>query len=270
KFSNLLYQKKSAIIRKNIIYKKERDKMIVKTEEELTALKDIGYICALVRDKMQAATKPDITTKELDDIAKAWSEEHDAISAPIHDENVAGQTRRSVNEEVAHGIPGKRKIREGDLVNIDVSALKNGYYADTGISFVVGEADNPLKQKVCDVALEAFEQAMTKVRPGAKLSQIGKAVHATARKNDMKVIKNLTGHGVRQSLHEAPSHVLNYYDPKDKTLLKEGTVIAVEPFISTNATFVTEGKNDWAFETQDKSFVAQIEHTVIVTKEGPV
>src|SRR5699024_10279253 len=197
-------------------------------------------------------------------------EAHGAISAPIHDENFPGQTCISVNEEVAHGIPGKRKIREGDIVNIDVSALKDGYYADTGILFVVGEAHNPLKHEVCDVALEAFDAAMTKIKPGAKLSQIGKADHATARKNDLTVIKNLTGHGVGQSLHESPSHVMNYYDPKDKTLLKEGTVIAVEPFISSKATIVTEGKNEWAFETQDKSFVAQIEHTVIVTKEGPV
>ncbi|PTH29877.1 type I methionyl aminopeptidase [Staphylococcus arlettae] len=244
--------------------------MIVKTNEELQALKDIGYICALIRDKMQEATVPGITTKELDDIAKELFEQHGALSAPIHDENFPGQTCISVNEEVAHGIPGKRVIREGDLVNIDVSALKNGYYADTGISFVVGEADNPMKQKVCDVALEAFDAAMTKVKPGTKLSQIGKAVHATARKNDVTVIKNLTGHGIGQSLHEAPSHVMNYYDPKDKTLLKEGTVIAVEPFISSNATFVTEGKNEWAFETKDKSYVAQIEHTVIVTKDGPL
>ncbi|UXU50793.1 type I methionyl aminopeptidase [Staphylococcus arlettae] len=244
--------------------------MIVKTNEELQALKDIGYICALIRDKMQEATVPGITTKELDDIAKELFEQHGALSAPIHDENFPGQTCISVNEEVAHGIPGKRVIREGDLVNIDVSALKNGYYADTGISFVVGEADNPMKQKVCDVALEAFDAAMTKVKPGTKLSQIGKAVHATARKNDVTVIKNLTGHGVGQSLHEAPSHVMNYYDPKDKTLLKEGTVIAVEPFISSNATFVTEGKNEWAFETKNKSYVAQIEHTVIVTKDGPL
>ncbi|WP_259339074.1 type I methionyl aminopeptidase [Staphylococcus arlettae] len=233
-------------------------------------MKEIEYICDLRRDKMQEATVPGITTKELDDIAKELFEQHGALSAPIHDENFPGQTCISVNEEVAHGIPGKRVIREGDLVNIDVSALKNGYYADTGISFVVGEADNPMKQKVCDVALEAFDAAMTKVKPGTKLSQIGKAVHATARKNDVTVIKNLTGHGVGQSLHEAPSHVMNYYDPKDKTLLKEGTVIAVEPFISSNATFVTEGKNEWAFETKDKSYVAQIEHTVIVTKDGPL
>lgn len=244
--------------------------MIVKTEEELNALKEIGQICAQVRDDMRAATKPGITTKELDDIAKETFEATGAISAPIHDENFPGQTCISVNEEVAHGIPGKRVIKEGDLVNIDVSALKNGYYADTGISFVVGETDEDMKQKVCDVAEAAFEAAMTKIKPGGKLSQIGKAVHATARKNDLKVIKNLTGHGVGQSLHEAPAHIMNYFDPQEKTLLKEGMVLAVEPFISSNATFVTEGKNEWAFETKDKSYVAQIEHTVIVTKDGPL
>ena len=244
--------------------------MIIKTEEQLQKMKEIGFICATIRDEMVKKAVPGVSTKELDNIAKELFEEHGAISAPIHDEKFPGQTCISVNEEVAHGIPGKRIIREGDLVNIDVSALKNGYYADTGISFVVGEADNPLKQKVCDVALEAFDAAMAKVKPGTKLSNIGKAVHATARKNDLTVIKNLTGHGVGQSLHEAPSHVMNYYDPKDKTLLKEGVVIAVEPFISSKATFVTEGKNDWAFETKDKSFVAQIEHTVIVTKDGPI
>ena len=95
-------------------------------------------------------------------------------------------------------------------------------------------------------------------------------MHATARQNDLTVIKNLTGHGVGQSLHESPKHVMNYYDPKDKTLLKEGLVIAVEPFISSRATYVTEGKTNGLFETKDKSFVAQIEHTVIVTKDGPV
>ncbi|AVP37507.1 type I methionyl aminopeptidase [Staphylococcus felis] len=244
--------------------------MIVKSEEDVKALKEIGRICAQIRDEMKAATKPGITTKELDQIAKKRFEETGALSAPIHDENFPGQTCISVNEEVAHGIPSKRVIKEGDLVNIDVSALKNGYYADTGISFVVGETNEEIKQKVCDVALEAFEAAMKKIKPGAKLSQIGKAVHATARKNDLKVIKNLTGHGVGQSLHEAPAHIMNYYDPQEKTLLKEGMVLAVEPFISSNATFVTEGKNEWAFETRDKSYVAQIEHTIIVTKDGPM
>ena len=151
-----------------------------------------------------------------------------------------------------------------------MSASKDGFYADTGISFIVGETDIAMKQKVIDVAEMAFNEAMKKVKPGAKLSQIGRAVNATAMKNDLKVIKNLTGHGVGQSLHETPKHILNYYDPNEKMLLKEGMVLAVEPFISSNATLVTDGKDEWAFETKDKSYVAQIEHTVVVTKDGPL
>lgn len=104
----------------------------------------------------------------------------------------------------------------------------------------------------------AFENAIAKVKPGTKLSNIGKAVHNTARQNDLKVIKNLTGHGVGLSLHEAPAHVLNYLDPKDKTLLTEGMVLAIEPFISSNASFVTEGKNEWAFETSDKVLLLKL------------
>lgn len=116
----------------------------------------------------------------------------------------------------------------------------------------------------------AFNEAMKKIKPGAKLSNIGRAVNATARKNGVTVIKNLTGHGIGKSLHEEPQHIMNYYDPMDKVLLKEGMVLAVEPFISSKATIVTDGKDEWAFETKDKSFVAQIEHTIVVTAEGPL
>lgn len=244
--------------------------MIIQNNEELDGLKEIGKICAIIRDELKEATKPGVTTKELDNIAKERFAELEAESAPIAEYDFPGYTCISVNEEVAHGIPGKRVIKEGDLVNIDVSARKNGYYADTGISFVVGNADDPKKKLVVDVAAMAFEEAMKKVKPGAKLSQIGRAVNATARKNGLKVIKNLTGHGVGRSLHDSPQHVMNYYDPLEKQLLKEGMVLAVEPFISSNATIVSDGKNDWAFETKDKSFVAQIEHTIVVTKEGPL
>lgn len=244
--------------------------MIVKTNEELEGLKAIGQIVAQVRDELQAMTKPGITTKELDNRAGELFEQLGAKSAPITEYDFPGYTCISVNEEVAHGIPGSRVINEGDLVNIDVSGCKDGYYADTGISFVVGESDDAMKQKVVDVALMAFEEAMKKVKPGTKLSQIGRAVNATARKNDVTVIKNLTGHGIGKSLHEEPQHVLNYYDPFEKTLLKEGMVLAVEPFISSKATIVGDGKDDWAFETSDNSYVAQIEHTIVVTKEGPL
>ncbi|WP_414048676.1 type I methionyl aminopeptidase [Macrococcus animalis] len=244
--------------------------MIVTSEKDLQGLKEIGRIVAIIRDELKNQAKPGMTTKELDNIAKDLFEQYGAKSAPITEYDFPGYTCISVNEEVAHGIPGTRVINDGDLVNVDVSACKDGYYSDTGISFVVGEVNNPLKQKVVDCAEMAFNEAMTKIKPGAKLSNIGRAVNATARKNGLTVIKNLTGHGIGKSLHEEPKHIMNYYDPMDKTLLKEGMVLAVEPFISSNATIVSDGKDEWAFETKDRSFVAQIEHTLVVTKDGPL
>lgn len=243
--------------------------MIVKTEEELNKLLEIGQICGRVLKETVAHAKVGMSTKELDDFAGKLLEEHGAKSAPISEYDFPGYTCISINEEVAHGIPGPRKLKDGDIVNVDVSAVKDGYYSDTGISFVVGEVDDPLKQKVIDVAEMAFDEAMKKIKPGAKVSQIGRAVFNTARKNGLTVIKNLTGHGVGKSLHDQPQHVMNYYDPTDRTILKEGMVIAVEPFISSKATIVTDGKNDWAFETKDNSYVAQKEHTILVTADGP-
>jgi len=244
--------------------------LIIKTDEEYQGMKEIGQICGRVLKETIQFAKVGMTTKEVDDFAGKKLEEYGAVSAPISEYDFPGYTCISINEEVAHGIPGSRVIESGDIVNIDVSATKNGFYADTGLSFIAGESTNEKKQRVIDVCEMAFEEAMKKVKPGTKVSQIGRAVHNTARKNGLTVIKNLTGHGVGRSLHEDPKHVMNYFDPADKSILREGMVLAIEPFISSNATLVTDGKDDWAFETKDGSFVAQKEHTVLVTKDGPV
>ncbi|MEL3962420.1 type I methionyl aminopeptidase [Lysinibacillus endophyticus] len=243
--------------------------MIVNTSEELEALKKIGRICAEIRDAMKAATKPGVTTKELDEIAGRMFAEKGAISGPKGEYDFPGYTCISVNHEVAHGIPGSRVIEEGDLVNIDVSGSLDGYFADTGISFVVGDGYEA-KEKLCAVAKLAFDRAMTKVKAGSKLNQIGKAVEREARDHGLTVIMNLTGHGVGRSLHEKPDHVLNYYDAWDSTILKDGMVLAVEPFISEKAEHIVESGDGWTFITPDKSLVAQIEHTIVVTKNKPI
>lgn len=243
--------------------------MIVKNNEELEALKKIGRICAEIRDAMKNATKPGVTTKELDEIAGRMFKEAGAISGPKGEYDFPGYTCISVNHEVAHGIPGDKVIQEGDLVNIDVSGSLDGYFADTGISFVVGEGYED-KEKLCKVAKSAFDRAMTKVKAGSKLNQIGKAVEREAKDNKLSVILNLTGHGVGRALHEAPDHVLNYYDAWDTTIMKEGMVLAVEPFISAKAEHIVEAGDGWTFITPDQSLVAQIEHTVVVTKDKPI
>ncbi|MEK4427084.1 type I methionyl aminopeptidase [Solibacillus sp. FSL K6-1523] len=243
--------------------------MIVTTQEEIQAFKKIGRICAEIREAMKLATVPGVTTKELDEIAGRMFAEAGAISGPKGEYDFPGYTCISVNHEVAHGIPGSKKIQEGDIVNIDVSGSLDGYFADTGISFVVGEGYED-KEKLCAVAKSALERAFTKVKAGSKLNQIGKAVEREARDHGLTVIMNLTGHGLGKSLHEAPDHILNYYDAWDTTIMKEGMVLAVEPFISAKAEHIVESGDGWTFVTPDKSLVAQIEHSIIVTKDKPI
>ncbi|MFE8699808.1 type I methionyl aminopeptidase [Cytobacillus sp. FJAT-54145] len=242
--------------------------MIAKTEEDFNGLKEIGKIVASIRDELVLRTIPGITTKELDDIAGELFQIEGAVSAPKGEYDFPGYTCISVNEEVAHGIPGPRVIQEGDLVNIDVSGSKNGYFADTGISFVVGEGEEILT-KLCNVAKKAFEAGLKKAKPGSKKSGIGKVVFQTARENGLTVIKNLTGHGIGRTIHEAPNHIYNYNDTWDDELLKDGMVIAFEPFISTLEEEVFQKEDGWTYATE-KSFVAQLEHTIIITKNGPI
>lgn len=242
--------------------------MIAKTEEDINGLKEIGKICGSIRDELVRRAKPGITTRELDEIAGELFEKAGAVSAPKGEYDFPGYTCISVNEEVAHGIPGKRALKEGDLINIDVSGSKNGYFADTGISVVVGKGDEILT-KICAVAKEAFEEGLKKAKPGSKKSGLGKAVFRTAKQNGLTVIKNLTGHGIGRTIHEAPDHIYNYNEPWDDELLKEGMVIAFEPFISTKDEEVYQLDDGWTYVT-DNSFVAQYEHTLIITKNGPV
>jgi methionyl aminopeptidase len=243
-------------------------KMIAKTEQDFNGLKEIGKIVASIRNELVEKTKPGVTTKELDELAGKLFEKSGAVSAPKGEYDFPGYTCISVNEEVAHGIPGKRVIQEGDLVNIDVSGSKDGYFADTGISFVVGEGDEILT-KICEVAKSAFEAGLKKAKPGAKKSGLGKEVFKTARQNGLTVIKNLTGHGIGRTIHESPDHIYNYHEPWDDELLKDGMVIAFEPFISTQEEEVFQKDDGWTYVTE-KSYVAQYEHTIILTKNGPV
>ncbi|PFV97047.1 type I methionyl aminopeptidase [Bacillus thuringiensis] len=243
--------------------------MIIHTEKDMINLQKIGCIVALARDEMKKQAKAGMTTRELDLIGKQILDEHNAISAPIKEYNFPGVTCISVNEEVAHGIPGSRVLKDGDLINVDVSAVFEGYYADTGISFVLGKDE--VKEKLCQAAVDSFWAAMKNVKVGSKQNQIGYAISKFAGNNGYKVIQNLMGHGIGRNLHEEPKYILNYYDPTDQSILKEGMVIAVEPFISISADYIIQrGDDDWTLVTPDNSFVAQCEHTIIVTHEEPI
>ena len=243
--------------------------MIIKNEQDLEGLKRIGQLVAAIRDELKEQAKPGVTTKQLDEIAGKRFEENGAISGPKGEYDFPGYTCISVNDEVAHGIPGERVLKEGDLVNVDVSGSLDGYYADTGISFVVGKGD-PKLTELCECAERAFYKGLEKIKAGTKQNQIGKAVMKEAERSGYTVIMNLTGHGVGRALHEKPDYILNYHEPWDNDLLKDGMVIAFEPFISMGAEEVMEMEDGWTFKTPDGSLVAQVEHTVVVTKGKPI
>lgn len=243
--------------------------MTIESEKDLNALRKIGEIVAIAREEMLKKIKPGITTAELDAIGESVLSKYGAKSAPRHEYNFPGTTCISINDEVAHGIPGPRVIKHGDMVNVDVSAELNGFFADTGATIVV-EPISPLKSNLCACSQSALHKAIEVLKAGRKINQIGRAIMTEARKSGFTVIKNLCGHGIGRKLHEKPNNILNYYNPSDYRLLNEGLVLAVETFISTGAEHVVQDSDGWTLKTPDKSLVAQFEHTVVVTKGKPI
>ncbi|MDL5377477.1 type I methionyl aminopeptidase [Exiguobacterium mexicanum] len=233
------------------------------------ALREIGRIVALARDEMAKAVEPGMTTKQLDEIGQRILEAEGAASAPITMYEFPGYTCISINEVAAHGIPGELVIQDGDVVNVDVSAVKDGYYADTGRTVIAGTPKSAKHERLVEVSLTSLEAGLSKVKAGVKVNQIGKAIYADARKNGFTVIRNLAGHGLGRTLHGEPETISNYYSREENDILKEGQVIAVETFISTQDEIVYQSEEDgWSLFTPNNSLVSQFEHTVVVTKDG--
>lgn len=243
--------------------------MSITSVEDLENLKKIGSIVARCLEHMAKKLEPGMTTHELDEIGRVFLEFHGARSAPKLVYNFPGTTCISVNHEAAHGVPSRlKKLNAGDLVNIDVSAERYGYFADTGGSFIIPPV-TPLKQKVCDVARETMWKGIAAAVHGQKLNEIGRAMENEARKNGLTVIHNLCSHGVGRALHEEPDQIPGYYDKKDRRLLQEGTVITVEPFVSTGARNVIDSGDGWTL-VNPRHFTAQYEHTIVITRGKPL
>lgn len=243
--------------------------MTVETERDIDGLKRVGSIVAAVLREMLDAIEPGMTTAELDGLGKNLLDRHGARSAPQLQYRFPGATCISVNEEVAHGVPGPRVIEPGDVVNIDVSAELDGYFADTGGTRVVPPS-TPTKDRLCRAAKLALEAAVAQARAGNRLNMIGKAAERVAKAHELRIVKNLAGHGVGRSLHEEPDAIVGYFEPRDPRELREGMVIAIEPFLSTKSTMVQEAGDGWTLVGARGSLSAQYEHTVIVTRGAPI
>lgn len=243
--------------------------MTIETQDDVVALQRIGKIVSCVLHEMLDAAEPGMTTRELDALGAQLLEQHGARSAPQLTYNFPGATCISINEEAAHGIPGDRIIRAGDVLNVDVSAELNGYFADTGGTRVVPPT-NPQKTRLCHATRTALLQAMKQARAGQPLNGIGAAIERTAKAYGFKVIENLASHGVGRALHEEPEHIPGYFDAADRRLLKEGMVITIEPFLSTRSRVVTETADGWTLVGAKGNLSAQYEHTMIITRGEPI
>ncbi len=243
--------------------------MTIESQSDIVALQRIGRIVSLILHKMLDSIEPGMTTAELDAIGAKLLAEFGARSAPQLAYDFPGATCISVNEQAAHGVPGGRIIKAGDLVNVDVSAELEGYFADTGGTKVVPPS-TPIKTKLCHATRIALAEAIKVARAGQPLNRIGRAIEQVANTHHLRIIENLGGHGVGRAIHEDPEHILGLYDPRDQRVLKEGMVIAIEPFLSTKSRTVSESDDGWTLVGMPGNLSAQFEHTMIITRSEPI
>lgn len=243
--------------------------MTIESAQDLQGLLTIGRIVGQTLQYMREQVLPGITTLELDDHARRFLERHNARSAPLLTYQFPGTTCISINEEAAHGIPGKRVIRPGDLVKLDVSAEYNGYFADAAITVAVPPV-SVAHQRLCRCAEEALSAAIAAARSGQPLSVMGRAAEHIAQQYGYRIVRELHGHGVGRGLHEAPKNIPQYASRSATQRLNDGVVLTVEPHITTRAGQTRTAPNGWTLSTKDGGYVAMYEHTIIVTKEQPI
>ncbi|WP_392338520.1 type I methionyl aminopeptidase [Loktanella salsilacus] len=243
--------------------------MTITQDDELQGLSVIGRIVANTVRAMSRALEPGITTQELDEIGRALLDAAGAVSAPEATYDFPGATCISVNEEIAHGIPGARVIKAGDLVNIDVSASKDGFFADTGATFQVPPVKTHMDQ-LCRDGQRAMQIGIAQVGHGKPLAGIGNAIGQFAQKRGYSLIRNLASHGVGRALHEEPSEIATWPTRGDRRRIHRGMVMTVEPFLSRGGSLAMDGTDGWTLYADPPAPVVQYEHTVVATDKGAI
>ena len=242
--------------------------MSINTPEELEKLKAAGAIVRRMLEAMKKAVRPGVTTAQLDEAGAQVMREHGAQSAPQLVYKFPGVNCISVNDEAVHGIPGERVLQKGDLVKLDVTIEKDGFMADAAETVAVEEvADESQRLMAC--AERAFHKSMLVARAGFRVSEIGRAVEKEVRRAGFSVIRDLGGHGIGRTIHEAP-RVPNFADPQANDILTEGLVITVEPIIAAGSGRILVAKDGWTVCTADRRPSAHYEHTLVITKGEPI
>lgn len=237
----------------------------IKTEDEIKLMKKAGSINYLTHQELKKHIKAGITTDELNDIADKFIREKGGLPSCLGYEGYPKSICISVNDEVVHGIPGNRVIKNGDIVSVDFCVEYEGYQSDSAYTHIVGNVPKDVRALVENTE-KALYIGLDQVKAGAKLSNIGKSIEEFATKNGLGVVRELVGHGLGTSIHEEPD-VPNYYT-STQIELKEGMVICIEPMLTLKKRHVYMKDDDWTICTQDGAPSAHFEHTVVVTKDG--
>ena len=242
--------------------------MSVERPEELAGLRAAGAVVREMLEAMKAAVRPGVTTAELDEIGAAVMHRNEARSAPALVYDFPGVSCISVNDEAVHGIPGSRRIEQGDVVKLDVTVEKDGFMADAAITVTVAPISET-NNRLAACAREAFSKGTRAARAGVWVSEIGRAVEREVRLWGFSVIRALGGHGIGRSIHEQPS-VPNYFDPNARDILTEGLVITIEPIIAAGSGMAFMANDGWTVKTTDHTNAAHFEHTLMITAHLPI
>ena len=242
--------------------------MSITDPKELAGLRAAGAVVRRMLTAMRAAVRVGITTGELDEVGAKVMREHGAQSAPQLVYKFPGVNCISVNDEAVHGIPGNRALVDGDVVKLDVTIEKNGFMADAAESVAVGTVAGPVEELI-ECAERAFAKSMLVARAGFRVSEIGRVVEREVRRCGFSVIRDLGGHGIGRTIHEAP-RVPNYPDPDAREILTEGLVITIEPIIAAGSGRSFLSDDGWTVRTADHRPSAHYEHTLVITKGEPI
>jgi methionyl aminopeptidase len=240
--------------------------MSIESRADLLGMRHVGSIVARTITAMRVSARIGMTTAQLDAVAMGMFKNLGARSAPQLEYGFPGTTCISVNDEIVHGVPGDRVIRAGDVVKIDVTAEADGYVADAATTLLM-PPHQAVTKRLKQSALEALRLGLLAARSGAKVSMIGKAVEAQARRDGFAIARELSGHGVGRRIHEAPS-VPNYYQPFSRERLTEGLVLAIEPMLLSAASRIEEAADGWTIRAVNAAWAVHEEHTVIVGTSG--
>lgn len=240
--------------------------IVIHKPEDFAGMRKAGRLASQTLDFITPYIKPGITTEELDKLCHDFIAQHGAISAPLGYKGFPKSVCTSVNHVVCHGIPGPKKLVEGDIINIDVTPIVDGWHGDTNRTFAVGKI-GVRAQKLINVAYEAMMLGIEAVKPGACLGDVGYAIQNYVERNGFSVVRDFCGHGVGKTFHMAPS-VLHYGKPGTGVELKEGMFFTIEPMVNAGKYAVKVLDDGWTAVTRDKSLSAQFEHSIGVTATG--